>query len=259
MLRIGRTIYHMGFNGWESQSGSEGVKGLLFSNPYARGIYQTFVPRGVPPFSVGITLRLPKRGVEALQQIVEAKVNAVGDERIAFDFVRNNCNQLPLRAFAEAGISIGDASGMTGLSSSLTARRLFLHPPAPVAVVNVYPIPGVELTDSEYRDYFPAFLYRHHTVAADIRQSRYDEDDRNEYRDVLALNAIAIAAHDGAAKVFENLQPTHLFDEQDFARSMSRLAQKGWIDAEPLTLTEAGRAAWLSHANDYELPSAPPN
>jgi hypothetical protein len=171
VIRVGDSVYNFGFDGWSASRGKEGVNGLLFTNPYTKNMFATYQNIGLPPFNIGMTFRMPKRAVQNVVNQIEAQVSLPAEAKEKFDLMQNNCNQVPLRLFANAGISIADPNGYAGSSSTVTFRDLFLNPPTSASGLNLYPMPGTELTNAQMRAIFPPFLYRHHTLENDQKFS----------------------------------------------------------------------------------------
>jgi hypothetical protein len=225
-----------------------------------RGMAMRFGALGLPKFSVGIVLLLPKANVERALATLEKRASAPIEGRDCFNYFRNNCNQVPLRIFEQAGIPLGRATGLSGFSSSLTFRNLFMGAlPYAIRSVNAYPLAGVTLAEGQFRSYFPQFLYRAHSVAGDRRHAGFAGAEREYYFESVFLAMIsAFGAESEIAAVDFAMAAGIIEKPAEFDFLVGRAVASGFVETNPLRLTGAGRRALAERSLEFDLALSPP-
>ncbi|MBC7420576.1 MAG: hypothetical protein H7328_07605 [Bdellovibrio sp.] len=254
-FRIGETIYHFGGEGWNLYRGTEKVKGFLVSNPYLRHHAQAYASLQVPPFNVGVVMMIPKKHIDQFIASVVAEMAKPEDERIKFDYYKSNCNHVPLCHFRDAGISMGSPTGISGFSTSATARNIFLNPPYQVRSRNIYPLAGTELTEAQIRDLFPPLLYRFHTLKHDGHLLNITESEKIRWQTAHLLNVIKNNPEFGAEQVIVMLKKLNLdLDPGQIEKLIETARQINLITgSDQLQLTQDGINQLKVQEGDYIL------
>jgi hypothetical protein len=154
-LRVGDQLFEFTRKGWRAHN----ARAFLFNNPYFDSQLARHPNVGMPPFSLGVPLALPK---EVAARLVETA--AAGGGRFSFWF--NNCNQVPFRLLRRAGIALGDGR-FAGFSSMRAFRELLLHPPAEAGAPRLYALPNQAGAAEPLGPAVPRYLTRDRSVAAD--------------------------------------------------------------------------------------------
>jgi|GEM_PF-4849884 len=134
-LRVGDQVYEWRRSGWRVQS----ARAFLFNNPFFDAQYLRHAAEGMPPFSLGLTLSLPKRAADALVARV-ARERESGWPR--FSYFLNNCTQRPLKFLRDAGVAGLPSGRFTSFSTIRAFRLLLLNPPPGAGAARLYPLPG---------------------------------------------------------------------------------------------------------------------
>ncbi|MBC7464710.1 MAG: hypothetical protein H7256_01855 [Bdellovibrio sp.] len=254
-FRIGETIFHFGGEGWGVYRGTEKVKGFLISNPYLRHNAQVYASLKVPSFNVGVVMMVPKKHVLLFLAGIDAEMAKPENEKVKFEYYKSNCNHVPLCHFRDAGIPMGNPTGISGFSTSATSRSIFLNPPYPVRSKNIYPLAGTELTESQMRDLFPPLLYRYHTLKHDGHLLNLSQTDIAVWRQATLLMLIQKNPQSTIEQLFELGQKAGLeFTQDQLANGLNQAERENLISntTQP-ELTAQGKTQLKEKQKDYDL------
>jgi hypothetical protein len=254
-FRIGDTIYHFGGDGWGIYKGSEKIKGFLVSNPYLKNNAKLYESLRVPGFNIGVAMMVPKSHVEQFIKEILDELARPADQRVKFDYYKTNCNHIPLCLFRDAGIPMGNPTGISGFSTSATARDLFLNPKYPVRSQNVYPLAGVDLTENQMRDLFPPLLYRFHTLKHDGALLNIGEKDETAWKVAHVLNSIHKNVGMPVENLFANLQESGIVTSMEAFNFLLNQAfeDKLITSLRDPNLTELGNKVLVNGKLNYKL------
>lgn len=163
-LRIGNSIYEFTHEGgWRiRESGRDNARAFLYNNPLFKRVYERYKGKGMPPFSVGIPLQIPKWKVAELDRWIRQYPQEGGKP---FSFLFNNCSHCVIGAFAQTGIGNIKGSKFENFSSLLTTRTVLTQQEISHGDAVLYILPGFEAGKMDLASLVPASIYGHGTIS----------------------------------------------------------------------------------------------
>lgn len=169
-LRIGESLYEFSSDGWRAHNtGLDSARAFVFNNPFFKSRFSVFSETGMPPISFGTTRYAPKEQVQKLSDLLDYKSAVTGRHRERFNLFFYNCNKALRGAFREVGISGFEGGGYLDFSSVLTFNYLLNEAGKDSAWI--YPLPGVEVTADNVRNWVPGVIYLKNTVRRELARA----------------------------------------------------------------------------------------
>lgn len=172
-IRVGNRLFEYTRGGWRIHGDSkDSPRAFLMNNPFFHAQYMRLKETGMPPYSVGVTMKMPKRDVQEILSWIE---NYQANPPATFAFLWNNCNQCLLDAF-EAGTGKPTAKAIASnsyrkFSSILTFNKMLNGNPYPIQSRDIYPIAGLPEQNESYLELFPSYLDGTHSSVDEVRRT----------------------------------------------------------------------------------------
>lgn len=163
-IRIGDVLYNFTTKGWDIHGeGASNPRAFLFNNPFFKNQYERFKDQGMPPFTLGVTLKIQKSAIEKFIASVHS------EKTQEFSLFFNNCNQCVIRNFSETPLAQLDAKTYQAFSSAMSFRELILEAPVKMDdVISLYPVTSLDSLNLNLRELIPARLYKSNTTLKEI-------------------------------------------------------------------------------------------
>lgn len=171
-LRIGESLYEFSSDGWRAHNtGHDSARAYLFNNPFFKSRYSVFSASGMPAVSYGVTIYDTAEKIRKLQSTLNYKCALEGRAREKFNLFFKNCNQKLRGMFREVGIKGFEEMGYLDFSSVLTFNQLVNDSSRGPKLFWLYPLPGIEITESLLRNWFPRVLFLENNARSEIRRA----------------------------------------------------------------------------------------
>jgi hypothetical protein len=165
-LRIGNRLYEFTTKGWEMHgNGADSARAFIFNNPFFKRQYQRGVIEGLPPFSIGIPMKIKKSQLDKIESWIQRYPEDIGRP---FSLAFNNCNQCMLQAAANGNVQIINDSKYKSFSSVMTFRDVFLQSRLRKETPVIYTLSGVEIPNITYGEMVPPYLYDEHSTVSEL-------------------------------------------------------------------------------------------
>lgn len=162
-VRIGGVLYNFTTRGWDIHGeGASNPRAFLFNNPFFKSQYENFKDKGMPPFTLGVTVMVKK------QDAVDFIRKVQSGEQKSFNLFFNNCNQCVIRNLPNTPLATLDSSFYQGFSSVLSFRQLLIEDVVKTqGTVSLYPVTTID-PSLNLRELVPARVYKDNSALKEI-------------------------------------------------------------------------------------------
>jgi len=162
-IRIGGVLYNFTTRGWDLHGeGASNPRAFLFNNPFFKSQYENFKEKGMPPFTLGVTVMVKK------QDAVDFIRKVQSGEQKSFNLFFNNCNQCVIRNLPNTPLATLDSSYYQGFSSALSFRQLLIGDVVKTqGSVALYPVTTLD-PSLNLRELVPARVYKDNSASKEI-------------------------------------------------------------------------------------------
>ncbi|MBS1961518.1 MAG: hypothetical protein JST04_04840 [Bdellovibrionales bacterium] len=156
-LRVGNTLYEFTQTGWKiHETGADTARAFLYNNPLFKRMYENYRAKGMPGYSIGVPIKVPKWKVKQLDKWVRQYPSEGGKP---FSMLFNNCAQCALNALDKNAIGDFRNGPLNNFSSLKSTRSVLLQKDVPVGDPTLYVLTGNDFTSEELRAMLPPSIY----------------------------------------------------------------------------------------------------